>query len=138
MKRTLLALALAAGCTVPAFAEQSGGIAGRVFELGTGQPVATGTVAIYRLPFHKSDLAVRTVAIDKGGNFADITLEPGRYLVTADVNGAKASCAIDDVFGGQTTRLKIYSGSDGERCVGPRVHAAVINPANVADEYVIR
>ena len=137
MKRLFLACALVAATALPALADQSGGVAGRVTNLATGKAYANAAVAIYRLPLHAAEAAMRTVTTDRNGNFADITLEPGRYLVTANVAGMTSSCVIDDVFGGQTTRMKIELGADGQRCIGPRVHSAVVNPANTADEYIV-
>ena len=129
--------ALAAAMSLPAYADQTGGVAGRVTDL-MGHPLANAAVAIYKLPLHQAQLALRTVTTDKGGYFTDITLEPGRYLVTANVMGWTSSCVIDDVFGGNVTRVKISVGADGQRCQGPRVHSAVINPAQTADVYIIR
>ncbi len=138
MKALIFALAASASLALPALAEQSGGIAGRLVDITSGRPIESASIAIFRMPVRKLDLAVRTLHTDRNGNFSDITLDPGRYVVTTNAAGEKAYCIIDDVFGGQTTRLKIYSGANQERCVGPRVHSAIINPANTADEYVVR
>lgn len=138
MKRLVLTTALAAAMALPALADQTGGVAGRVTDL-MGHPLANAAVAIYRLPLHgNANAALHTETTDKGGNFANITLEPGRYLVTANVQGWTSSCVIDDVFGGNVTHMKISVGSDGQRCSGPRVHSATINPAQTADVYIIR
>lgn len=138
MKRFMTMLALAAIACAPASADVSGGVLGRVVDLNTGRPLANAAIAIYRLPVHENSSPLKSTTSDKTGYFRDITLEPGRYLITAEVIGLTSSCVIDDVFGGQATHIKIEIGPDGQRCVGPRVHSAVINPANTADEYVVR
>lgn len=129
--------ALASMMTLPALADVTGGVSGRVTDL-MGNPLPNVAVAVYKLPLHQAEVATRTVTTDKRGYFADITLEPGRYLVTANVSGWTSSCTIDDVFGGTVTRMKISVGADGQRCQGPRVHSATINPAQTADLYIIR
>ncbi len=137
MKRFVLLTALAAMMTLPALAYQTGGVAGRVTDL-MGHPLANTAVAIYKLPVREGSSAIKTTTTDKQGNFADITLEPGRYLVTANVMGWTSSCVIDDIFEGNVTHMKISVGADGQRCIGPRVHSATINPAQTADVYIIR
>jgi protocatechuate 3,4-dioxygenase beta subunit len=137
MKRFLLMTALAAAMSLPALADQTGGVSGRVTDL-MGHPLANTAVSIYKLPVHEGSPAIKSATTDKQGYFTDITLEPGRYLVTANVMGWTSSCVIDDVFGGSVTRMKISVGADGQRCSGPRVHSAVVNPANTADVYIIR
>jgi hypothetical protein len=76
------------------------------------------------------------VTTDRRGYFSDIVLEPGRYVVTASVEGREAHCVIDDVFGDAVTRLQIEIGTDGARCSGPRVHSDMVNPALTSDEYI--
>lgn len=137
MKRFVLMTALAAAMALPALADQTGGVSGRVTDL-MGHPLANAAVAIYKLPLHQAEAALHTSTTDKTGYFSNITLEPGRYLVTANVQGWTSSCVIDDVFGGNVTRMKISVGVDGQRCSGPRVHSATINPAQTADLYIIR
>ena len=71
------------------------------------------------------------------GQFANITLEPGRYIVVASFPGMTIGCAVDDVFSGQTLRMKIGVGHKDIMCSGPRVHPALVDPSATADVYRI-
>ena len=123
---------------LPGLAQQlPGGISGRVTDL-MGHPLANTAVSIYRLPVREDSIAMKTMTTDRHGYFADITLQPGRYLVTANMMGWRSSCVVDDVFNGNVTRMNISVGADTARCSGPRVHSAVINPGETADIYIIR
>jgi hypothetical protein len=135
--RVPYALALFAAMTLPAAAANTGGISGFVYDLESGKPIANATVALYGLPMRPEAPYLASSITDKKGFFVNLHLDPGRYLVTATVVGHTSSCVIDDVFSDQTATVKIYVGADGQRCVGPRVHSAIVNPNQPADEYVI-
>ncbi len=138
MKRSIVAaLALCAATALPAAAANTGGISGFVYDLESGKPIDNATVALYALPMRAESPYIASSLTDKHGFFVNLHLDPGRYLVTATVVGHTSSCVIDDVFSDQTAQVKIFVGADGQRCVGPRVHSAVVNPNQPADEYVI-
>ncbi len=130
-------LGLVAAMTLPAVAADTGGITGYVMDLATGQPVSSALVGIYRLPLATNAPVIETVTTDKRGFFSNIHVAPGRYLVTANIANRTSSCAIDDIFPGQVMRMKIEVGADGQRCIGPKVHSAVVNPSETADVYRI-
>jgi len=138
MKYLVVMLALAIAAMTSAFAADSGGVAGYVIDLSTGKPIANVAVAIYRMPLQPKAPAIEQVSTDRNGFFANITLDPGRYLVTANVMGRMSSCVIDDVFGGYTTKIKIEVGVNTQKCLGPRVHSAIVNPSQTTDVYIIR
>jgi 5-hydroxyisourate hydrolase-like protein (transthyretin family) len=137
MKPFMAVLAVAAALIATPALPASGGISGRVTDASTGSPAIGVIVAIYRMPLRQVTTGV-TVTTDRHGYFSDISLEPGRYLVTANVMGRNASCVIDDVFDGAVTRMQIRIGENGARCSGPRVHSATVNSAFTADVYIIR
>jgi len=137
MRKTLLTLGLLAAMALPAIAADTGGVAGYVVELANGRPIANAAVAIYRLPLDTNAPVVESAVTDRHGFFTNIHVAPGRYLVTANIANRTSSCAIDDVFAGQTLRMKIAIGADGQRCSGPKVHSAVVNPSETADVYRI-
>jgi uncharacterized membrane protein len=137
MKRIAILLGFLAATMVPVVAGQTGGISGYVVDLTTGKPMNNAAVAIYRLPMIPNAPALESALTDKHGFFVNLHLEPGRYLVTANIMGRTSSCVVDDVFGGLTMRMKIEVGADGQRCIGPKVHSAVVNPAETADVYRI-
>jgi 5-hydroxyisourate hydrolase-like protein (transthyretin family) len=138
MKRIVTTLGLLAAMTLPAIAADTGGVAGYVVDLASGQPVNHAAVAIYRMPLATNAPIIESATTDSHGFFANIHVMPGRYLVTADVANRTSSCIVDDVFPGQTIRMKIEVGADGQRCIGPKVHSAVVNPNETADVYRIR
>jgi 5-hydroxyisourate hydrolase-like protein (transthyretin family) len=137
MKPFIGVLALATALIgTPALAA-NGGLSGRVTDASTGAPAVGVAVAVYRMPMHQVDTGV-TLITDRHGYFVDVALEPGRYMVTANVMGRSASCVIDDVFDGVVTRVQIQIGANGVHCSGPRVHSATVNPAFTSDVYIIR
>ncbi|HTU81713.1 MAG TPA: hypothetical protein VMF61_06265, partial [Candidatus Acidoferrales bacterium] len=69
------------------------------------------------------------------GFFSDVTLEPGRYVLMARVPGHVLGCAVDDVLGNETTRIKIEIGHDKIMCSGPRVSPTIVDPNATADVY---
>lgn len=137
MRRILLAVALAATCAVPTLAAGTGGVSGFVTDLATGKPVPSVAVAIYKLPVTPNAPAIESAISDRKGFFVNLHLDPGRYLVTANLQGHTSSCIVDDVFEGQVARMKIEIGGDGQRCIGPRVHSAILNPNDTSDIYRI-
>jgi hypothetical protein len=137
MKRLVTTLGLIAAMTLPAIAADTGGVAGYVVDLASGQPVSNAAVAIYRLPLDTNAPVLESAVTDRHGFFTNIHVAPGRYLVTANVANRTSSCMIDDVFPGQMLRMKIWIGADGQRCSGPKVHSAVVNPSETADVYRI-
>jgi len=137
MKRFVMTFGLVAAMALPAVAADTGGVAGTVVDLSTGLPVQNAAVAIYRLPLATNAPVIESAVTDRHGFFANIHVQPGRYLVTANMQGRTSSCAIDDVFPGQVLRMKISIGADGQRCSGPKVHSAVVNPNETADVYRI-
>ena len=137
MKKIATMLGLLAAMALPAVAADTGGVAGYVVDLASGQPISNAAVAIYRLPLDTNAPVLHSAVTDRHGFFANIHVEPGRYLVTANIANRTSSCTIDDVFPGQTVRMKIEIGADGQRCLGPKVHSAVVNPSETADVYRI-
>jgi hypothetical protein len=137
MKRIIVTLTcLLAFTALPALAD-TGGVAGMVLDLNTGRPMSNAAVAIYRLPLTPNAPQIESALTNGKGFFSNLGLEPGRYLVTANISGRTSSCIVDDVFGGQVVHLKIEVGADGQRCIGPKVHSAVVNPSETADVYRI-
>jgi hypothetical protein len=51
--------------------------------------------------------------------------------------GKVEGCAVDDVMGGEVTRMRIEIGHDAIMCTGPRVHSALVDPNATADVYHI-
>jgi len=138
MKLVAAALALASILAVPALADNmSGGIAGYVVDLKTGQPIDQAQIMYYRAPYIENGTTIRKMETDRHGYFRDITLEPGRYIVMAQVPGRVLGCAVDDVQNGEISRIRIEIGRDAIVCTGPRVHPTLIDPNATADVYRI-
>ncbi len=139
MKQISLMLALAGALSIPALADQPGGIAGRVVDAKTGQPIAHAALYYYRTPYlERGPNHILTLQANRQGYFSDITLEPGRYIVMARLPGKVEGCAVDDVMSGEVAHLQIQIGHDQIMCTGPRVHAALVDPNATADVYRIR
>ena len=114
MKQIAIVLALAELPSLPALADQNGGIAGTVVDVKTGQPVSSATLYYYRAPYlengdEPNSRRCRPMAT---ASFADITLEPGRYVIMARFPDKVQGCAVDDVVGGETTHMKFEIGHD--------------------------
>jgi hypothetical protein len=137
MKHIAIVLALAGSFTVAALADQPGGISGTVVDAKTHQTISHATLYYYRSPYHENSTRIMKVQSNSRGFFSDVTLEPGRYVIMARFPGKVEGCAIDDVIGGETTRMKIEIGHDAIMCSGPRVHAALVDPNATADVYHI-
>ena len=137
MKHLAMALALAGAFGAAALADQPGGISGTVVDAKTGQVIPHATLYYYRSPFNEQSTHVMKLEANSRGYFSDITLEPGRYVVMARFPNKVEGCAIDDVIGGETTRMKVQIGHDAIMCSGPRVHPALVDPNATSDVYRI-
>jgi hypothetical protein len=130
-------LALASLVAAPVLADQLGGISGTAIDARTGQPLAHATLYYYRSPYNDKSTRIMKISTNDRGFFTDITLEPGRYVIMARYPNKVEGCAIDDVIGGETTRMKLTIGHSSIMCSGPRVHAALIDPNAGASVYRI-
>jgi Carboxypeptidase regulatory-like domain len=138
MKQIAIVLALASACILPALADQNGGIAGTVVDAKTGQPMAHATLYYYKAPYlENGPNQIKTLQTNSRGFFADITLQPGRYVVMARFPNKVEGCAIDDVVGGETTHMRLEIGHDALMCSGPHIHPMTIDPNATADVYRI-
>ncbi len=138
MKQIAIVLAFAGALTVPALADQPGGISGSVVDAGTGRPMAHAQLYYYRAPYREQGPnRIMALQTNDRGFFSDITLDPGRYIVMARVAGKVEGCAVDDVMGGEVARLRIEVGRDAIVCSGPRVHPALVDPNATASVYRI-
>ena len=138
MKLIGIVLALAASLSIPALADEMGGISGTVVDAKTGQPIAHATLYYYRSPYlENGPNRIMTLETNSRGYFSDITLEPGRYIVMARFPGKVQGCAVDDVMGGEVARVHIEIGHDNIMCSGPRVHPALVDPNATASIYRI-
>lgn len=136
MKQIAAMLALGAALSVPAFADEPGGIAGTVVDARTGQPIPNAQLYYYRSPYREGGPNhIIELTTNSRGHFSDITLEPGRYVVMVRFPGKVQGCAVDDVMGGETAHMKILMGYDTVMCSGPRVHPALVDPNATADVY---
>jgi hypothetical protein len=122
----------------PALAE-NGGISGYVVDAASGRRIPGQLLVVYRYPFGAVAGELRT---DAHGFFSDITLAPGRYAVavaSGEVTGLRTAsgCAVDDVFGGEVTRIRISLGREGAPCSGPRPNPSLIDANATADVYRI-
>jgi hypothetical protein len=131
-------LALGGSLWTLALADQLGGISGTVVDAKSGQPVVNARLYYYRSPYHENGQNnIMQLTTNRHGYFNDITLEPGRYVIMARFPNKVQGCAVDDVIGGETTRMKITLGHDQVMCSGPRVHPALVDPNVTADVYRI-
>jgi hypothetical protein len=138
MKHLAIVLALAGAAFLPALADQNGGIAGTVVDARTGQPMAHATLYYYKAPYlENGPNQIKTLQTNDRGFFADITLQPGRYVVMARFPNKVEGCAIDDVVGGETTHVKLQIGRDALMCSGPHIHPMTVDPNATADIYRI-
>ena len=138
MKQLAIVLALAAASLVPALADQNGGIAGTVVDAKTSRPVSGATLYYYKTPYLENHPnQIKSLQTNSHGAFADITLEPGRYVIMARFPNKVEGCAIDDVLGGETTHMKLEIGHDALMCSGPHIHPMTVDPNATADVYRI-
>lgn len=138
MRRVLAALALFGACALPVNAQDTSGVAGTVVDLDHQTPFVNAAVAIYRLPLHPDDTPVASSHTDRRGFFSNITLEPGRYLITANIMGMRSSCEFEELYHGVVTRVRIEVSMTGERCVGKNIRPSLVVPGQVSDVYIVR
>jgi hypothetical protein len=132
------AIAVMAGASAGrAIAGDSGGIAGYVVRSSTGRPVAGQPLLYYRWPYVENATEVRELRTDGRGFFSDITLAPGRYVLVVSEGGSIAGCTIDDVFGGEVSRVRVTLERNGKSCAGPRINPALIDSSATSDVYRI-
>ena len=142
-KQFALAIApmLALAAPIAALADATGGVSGTVVDRATGRPEAGVTVAVYELPSSRSKgqevTLVRSMQTDRHGFFSDLGLEPGGYIVTADVAGKMSSCAVHAIYNGEVRHLKIVISNDARapKCEGP--YARDLDPDETSDLYRI-
>jgi len=139
MRQLAIMLALAGFLGLPAMAEQMvAGISGHVVDIHTGRPIAHARLLYYKTPYlENGPNRIFTLKTDRNGFFRDITLEPGRYVITSFAENKPVGCAVDDVQTGEVTQVKIEMGRDRIVCSGPRVHPTTIDPNLTADLYRI-
>jgi Carboxypeptidase regulatory-like domain len=138
MKQIAIVLALVGSLGAYALADELGGISGTVVDAQTGQPMAHATLYYYRSPYNeKGPNRLMTLQTNGRGFFSDVTLDPGRYVIMARIPGKVEGCAVDDVIGGEVTRMKITVGHSSVMCSGPRVHSALVDPNAGASVYRI-
>ena len=138
MKHLAIVLALAGATVLPALADQNGGIAGTVVDARSGQPVAHATLFYYKAPYlENGPNQIKRLETNDRGFFADITLQPGRYVVMARFPNKVEGCSVDDVVGGETTRMRLVIGRDALMCSGPHIHPMTLDPNATADIYRI-
>jgi hypothetical protein len=138
MKQLAIVLALAGSLGALALADELGGISGTVVDAQTSQPMAHATLYYYRSPYNeKGPNRLMTLQTNGRGFFSDVTLDPGRYVIMARLSGKVEGCAVDDVMGGEVTRIKIEIGRSALMCSGPRVHSALVDPNAGASVYRI-
>jgi hypothetical protein len=138
MKQIAIVLALAGSLGAFALADELGGISGTVVDAQTGQPMPHATLYYYRSPYNeKGPNRLMTLQTNNHGFFSDVTLDPGRYVIMARIPGKVEGCAVDDVIGGEVTRMKITIGHNAIMCSGPRVHSALVDPNAGASVYRI-
>ena len=139
MRKLAVVLALAGlSMAAPAFADDLGGISGTVVDAKTGQTMPNVTLYYYRAPYlenHPNANHIMKLETNSRGFFSDVTLNPGRYVIMARFPGKVEGCAVDDVIGGEVSRMKIAIGHDAIMCSGPRVHPALVDPNATADVY---
>lgn len=129
------ALALAA---IPALAQnQPTGINGFVVNADTHKPLVGAEVAIYRMPIGDAATAVSTLHTNKQGFFGSLLLEPGRYVVTATVDGLRTGCQTSEIFRGAVARVRIEMAKDHAFCFGRGVSASLVVPGQTSDVYII-
>lgn len=137
--RTLaLSATIVAMCAGIAGAEASTGLSGTVIDDRTNGTVPGAAIVVIGLPEHGQTR--RTLIADKKGFFVDLGLAPGRYAVSAEVQGRSSTCVIDDVYGGQVRRVHLHLRAQtvqGE-CLHAYEHRQVVNPDDTTDTYRVR
>jgi hypothetical protein len=136
-KRLVVALATGLLLAAPfsASANGFGGISGVVIDGASAKPVPGAAIVFARLP---ESVETRSSVIANGhGFFVNLGLEPGRYAVTANVQGRSATCIVDDVYADQVRRVRIVLGppNDEPRCYRAQIHRHIVDPDETADVY---
>ena len=137
MLRIFAAVALFAATLLPAAAQDISGVAGTVVDLDHQKPFANAAIGIYRLPLHGEDVPVATATTDRKGYFSNITLEAGRYLITANIMGMRSSCEFEELYHGVVSQVRIEVSMTGERCVGKNIRPSLVVPGQVSDVYIV-
>ena len=120
-----------------AVAGDSGGISGYVVDAASGRAVPGERLLYYRWPYVENATVVGELQTDARGFFSDITLAPGRYFVAVPGTTQIAGCAIDDVFGGEVSRVRIVLGRANATCSGPRPNPSLVDANATTDVYRI-
>lgn len=106
-------------------------------DLQSGRPIANASVLLYRVTGVENwRYHVMRLTANARGFFAKLPLEPGRYVVMARVAGRTDGCAVEDVIGGEMSRVNVKVGYPALTCSGPRYHPAVVNPNSGGDLYI--
>ena len=138
MRLVGISLALCGLLAVPAMAADWGSISGHVTDLHTGQPMANARLTLYRTSQNPNGpYQLMHVTTNGRGYFVKMPLEPGRYVLLADVPGRTRGCVIEDLIGRENVRVNIRVGYDTLTCSGPRVHTAMAN-RNIGGDLYIR
>ena len=134
-----LTLAATAGMllafSLPTNAASVTGMQVLVTDASTNKPVPGAAVLIRRIPENDESYSSHT---NRKGLLVHLGIEPGRYLVTANVNNHKATCEIDDIDDGVVRRFNIVldAPKGDPYCVGP--HSKIFNPDETTDVYHIK
>lgn len=139
MRTFAILLAMMSIVAVPAIADSNtAGLSGTVVDYNTGKPIEHATILYYKTPYLENGTnRIYETKTDKKGFFADITLQPGRYVIMARMPDRVIGCAVDDVQIGEVVRVKMQIGRDQIVCSGPRVHPTSVDPNLTADLYRI-
>ena len=134
--RTLaLSATILAMCAGIAGAEASTGLAGSVIDDRTNGTVPGVAIVVVGLPEHGATR--RTLVADKKGFFVDLGLAPGRYAVTASVEGRSSTCVIDEVYSGQVRHMRLHLRvhTVQGQCIAAYEHRQAVNPDDTTDTY---
>jgi hypothetical protein len=129
--KALWIAALCLAAVLPARADEPGGLSGYVRD-DHGRPMADVEVG-----FSRAGGPTMKIRTDKHGFFSDITLEPGRYLVSAEVlfGLGSWSCVVRDVQGGEFIRVTIVAVRHVRDCAP--IGASLVDSNETADVYRI-
>jgi hypothetical protein len=130
-----LAVAVLALFPLVAGAEGGTGMSGYVVDASTKAPIAGVTVVIVR--DEAAPAEQREVVTNRQGFFTDITLVPGRYMISADTQGHLVTCIVNDVNSGVVRHVNILIGHAGTdtRCVGLTLRNNMVDPDQTASIY---
>ncbi|HEY3675459.1 MAG TPA: hypothetical protein VGK84_05665 [Candidatus Tumulicola sp.] len=132
------ALAAVATSRAPdAVAADGGGLAGYVVDGSTGHGLPGERVSYFRLPYVENSTVVAETRTNSRGYFGDITLTPGRYVLSVGSGSQILGCVVEDVFSGEVSRVRISLARLGAPCTGPRPSASLVDANATADVYRI-